>query len=174
MKTTSMKFKKCFLTHSVYFYIGIFIDALPFFPFGYLVTKGFWWFIFPSLFFSFVFHISFCNRVMRIVSFKNGQLRVSRSPTPIHPIQRRVQVLLEDVAFADFTFVQGDSNGKPLFRSWDTPCIALTLKDESVEHIILLGFTMKQIREMDELLHELCPNILFVHDSSYLERMRWF
>ena len=97
---------------------------------------------------------------------QNGYIGASKSYTPIDPIQHRCKVCLSDVVIADFGFVQGDSRGNPIYHAWGIPCLNLFLSDDSMERIVLCGYSMEQIKQIEEALLEENRDILFDHKSD--------
>lgn len=159
--------KRSFFTAGYLAIIGYVILLWPYVTGIDLAFHGMWWFLLISPFMSYLFYAECCNWFcFRVISIANGFIYASRSYTPYNSIQHRCKVNLSDVVFADFCFVQGNSKGKEIRHVWDAPCLSFTLSNETIERIVLLGYSKKQIKKIEKALIEECPDILFYHNSN--------
>ena len=164
--------KKTFFPDDYNAFIAYIYLFLPY-PFAIrLAFSGFWWFLFVAPAVSYVLYATVCNRyTFRYISIKNGYIIASPCYTPIEPIQHKCKVKLSEIVFADFGFVQGDSKGNYITRSWDTPCVALTLSNESVERIVFCGYSKAKIKEIEKALIAANSEILIDHNSDRITKL---
>ena len=160
---------RVFLTNSILFIISIIFLSMP-----YIITvlgiielniqKIFVGPIVSYVLFALRFH-----RFIRAIRVKNGRFMVRASFTPVEQMQHRVNVRIEDIVIINFCFIMGNSKGKRVARPDEIPCLELTLKDEKVEKIVLLGFTRRKIKEIEKCLLENNPEILVDHNASFFD-----
>lgn len=119
-----------------------------------------WWAFFVSLVFSYFFYASHLNYFLRIISFKNGILKVTPSLTFFDKMQHRVKLHISTIVAAKFEYMQGNTKGKKIDRAWDIPCLTCILNDGSEQKVALLGFSKDQIIQIEKTLIKSNPNII--------------
>ena len=158
---------RSFLTDNGLFWLAVFFIASPFAAMVPLLAQGYWWIVFVACLVSYFIFVCF-ERVIRIITFENGRIKVTPSLSLLQPTQKRVNVAIEEIVLADFCFIQGNSEGDYIHHAWEVPCLVLTLKDGAVKRLVLWGFKHDTIKEIEETLKLCAPNLAFKHESDSL------
>lgn len=103
---------------------------------------------------------------MRFIHIKDGKIIVRRLFFALFlPIQHSVNVALSNVVFIEFRFIDGNSRGQKMgAKLAETPCLVLIKNDESIERIILLGYSNKQVAKIKHAILEENKEILVLND----------
>lgn len=88
-------------------------------------------------------------------------------------IQHKIKIELEEIEFADFCFTQRGSKGEHIAHFTDVPCLTLIKKDGNKENNILIGFSRKQILEIENLLLLSNKDLMFLHTTDRFEGLIW-
>ena len=102
---------------------------------------------------------------MRFIHLKDGRIKVNGLFFALFsPLQYKVNVPLNEISFIEFRFIEGNSKGGKVLHAWIVPCLILMMNDESVERIILLGYSNKQIAKIKHAILEENKEILVLND----------
>ena len=156
--------KRVFFPGSVFAFFGHLLLLFPFIlGLGFLFTD-IWWAIFFSPIASYALYASVLHLItLRVIYIKDGFISASPGYTPIDPVQHSIKIRLSDVITADFCIMNLKS-----YRMFNVPFLVLSLDNETTVSILLLGYTGRQFKELDEALSEANEDILFEHRSDYI------
>lgn len=159
---------KTFFTHGWIFYVSLIITASPLWlgaVFAIIALDAKILF-FGMLIFPLMLPLPPLCWATRFIYLKNGVIKTKGVFFCIFlPIQHRVSVNLCDVEFIELKFIDGNSRGHSLgSKASNMPCLILIKKDNSIERIILFGYSNKQVSTIKQAILEENNQIIVLKD----------
>lgn len=148
--------KKYFVTIGYQAILSYVFLVLPYLGFITFLMNDIWWFYLFAPIISYFLYATIFHRYIRLIVIKDTQISATQCFTPIDALQHKAKILFSDVESVSFGYVQGDSKGKKIYHAWDIPCLVFTMSDNSIERIVLCGYSKKQIIEIESLLRLIC------------------
>lgn len=164
---------KTFITSNYNAWIAYSLLCSPFIIAICCAVKNIWWPFVLAPLASLLLYSTVCIRFIGVLSFKNGEIHVASRLSVFESIQHKIKIELEEIEFADFCFTQRGSKGEHVARFADVPCLTLIKKDGNKESIILIGFSRKQILEIENLLLLSNKDLMFLHTTDRFEGLIW-
>ena len=149
---------------------------LPFLIAIFCAFKNIWWPFILAPLASVLFYSRAVYVLIGTISFYDNKIVASPRFSLFGSVQKKIELLIEEIEFADFCFAQGfngfNGGGRETHFT-DVPCLTLIKKDGNKESIILIGFSRKQILEIENLLLLSNKDLMFLHTTDRFEGLIW-
>ena len=164
-----MKHKKnsrTFFTHGWIFFVCFLINGVPIWlgiPAS-VISNDIRLAVQSIIIFLFSITIPPFHWATRFIYLQNGRIIVRRPFFAIFfPVQHSVSIKLSDVECMELKFTYENSMGNKI-GDGIKPCLILTKKDKTIERIVLLGYSNKQVAAIKQAILEENKEIVVLKD----------